>query len=41
MREAELIWDIGAELGEEQPTLGGLYRIQVETPGLPQHRIRL
>jgi sugar lactone lactonase YvrE len=25
----------------EQPTLGGLYRVRVETPGLPQNLIRL
>jgi sugar lactone lactonase YvrE len=25
----------------DQPTLGGLYRVRVETPGLPQNLIRL
>ena len=25
----------------QQPTLGGLYRVRVETPGLTPHRVRL
>lgn len=34
-------WLGNADRRAEQPTLGGLYRVRVETPGLPQHRIRL
>tara|TARA_R110002167_G_scaffold17426_11_gene66530 strand:+ start:100 stop:954 length:855 start_codon:yes stop_codon:yes gene_type:complete len=34
-------WLGNADKRDEQPTLGGLYRVKVETPGLPQNRIRL
>lgn len=34
-------WLGNADRRAEQPTLGGLYRVRVETPGLPQHQIRL
>ena len=34
-------WLGNADKRAEQPTLGGLYRVTVDTPGLPQHRIRL
>jgi len=34
-------WLGNADKRGEQPTLGGLYRLRVETPGLPQNRIAL
>jgi xylono-1,5-lactonase len=34
-------WLGNADRRDQQPTLGGLYRVRVDTPGLPQHRIRL
>jgi|TARA_R110002124_G_scaffold55138_20_gene156189 D-xylonolactonase len=34
-------WLGNADKRAAQPTLGGLYRLRVETPGLPQNRIRL
>jgi xylono-1,5-lactonase len=34
-------WLGNADKRGEQPTLGGLYRVRVETPGLPQNKIRL
>ena len=34
-------WLGNADKRAEQPTLGGLYRVSVDTPGLPQHRIKL
>ena len=34
-------WLGNADKRAEQPTLGGLYRVRVETPGLPQNRIKL
>ena len=34
-------WLHNADKRAEQPTLGGLYRVRVDTPGLPQHRVRL
>ncbi|WP_295224912.1 SMP-30/gluconolactonase/LRE family protein [uncultured Brevundimonas sp.] len=34
-------WLGNADKRAEQPTLGGLYRTRVETPGLPQNLIRL
>jgi len=34
-------WLGNADKRPEQPTLGGLYRVRVETPGLPQARIKL
>ena len=34
-------WLGNADKRGEQPTLGGLYRVRVETPGLPQNRISL
>ncbi|MFN3668237.1 MAG: SMP-30/gluconolactonase/LRE family protein [Brevundimonas sp.] len=34
-------WLGNADRREEQPTLGGLFRVRVDTPGLPQNRIRL
>ncbi len=34
-------WLHNADKRAEQPTLGGLFRVRVETPGLPQHRVRL
>lgn len=34
-------WLGNADKRTAQPTLGGLYRVRVETPGLPQNRIRL
>ncbi|WP_298160137.1 SMP-30/gluconolactonase/LRE family protein [Brevundimonas sp.] len=34
-------WLNNADKRAEQPTLGGLFRVRVETPGLPQHRVRL
>lgn len=34
-------WLGNADKREAQPTLGGLYRLKVETPGLPQNRVRL
>ena len=34
-------WLNNADKRAAQPTLGGLFRVRVETPGLPQHRVRL
>ena len=34
-------WLGNADKRADQPTLGGLYRVKVETPGLPQARVRL
>lgn len=34
-------WLGNADKRADQPTLGGLYRVRVETPGLPQARIKL
>ncbi|MES2861398.1 MAG: SMP-30/gluconolactonase/LRE family protein [Pseudomonadota bacterium] len=34
-------WLNNADKRAEQPTLGGVFRIRVETPGLPQHRVKL
>ncbi|HVL42408.1 MAG TPA: SMP-30/gluconolactonase/LRE family protein [Brevundimonas sp.] len=34
-------WLNNADQRTAQPTLGGLFRVRVETPGLPQHRVRL
>ncbi len=34
-------WLNNGDKHAEQPKLGGLYRVRVETPGLPQHRVRL
>ncbi|HEY0104346.1 MAG TPA: SMP-30/gluconolactonase/LRE family protein [Brevundimonas sp.] len=34
-------WLGNADRRAEQPTLGGLYRVRVETPGLPQALVRL
>mgnify|MGYP001762412880 CR=1 FL=1 len=34
-------WLGNADKRAEQPTLGGLYHVRVETPGLALHRIRL
>lgn len=34
-------WLNNADKRAEQPTLGGLFRVRVETPGLTQHRVRL
>jgi sugar lactone lactonase YvrE len=34
-------WLGNADKRAEQPTLGGLYRLRVETPGLPQARVKL
>lgn len=34
-------WLNNADKRAEQPTLGGLFRVRVDTPGLPQHRVRL
>lgn len=34
-------WLGNADRREEQPALGGLFRVRVDTPGLPQNRIRL
>ena len=34
-------WLNNADKRVAQPTLGGLFRVRVETPGLPQHRVRL
>ena len=34
-------WLGNADKRQAQPTLGGLYRLWVETPGLPQNRVRL
>ena len=34
-------WLGNADKRAEQPTLGGLYRVRVETPGLPQARVKL
>lgn len=34
-------WLGNADKREAQPTLGGLYRVKVETPGLPQARVKL
>ncbi len=34
-------WLNNADKRAEQPTLGGLFRVRVETPGLPQHRVKL
>lgn len=34
-------WLKNADKRAAQPTLGGLFRVRVETPGLPQHRVRL
>jgi sugar lactone lactonase YvrE len=34
-------WLGNADKRADQPTLGGLYRLRVETPGLPQNLIRL
>jgi len=34
-------WLGNADKRGDQPTLGGLYRLRVETPGLPQNRIAL
>lgn len=34
-------WLGNADKRAEQPTLGGLYRVRVETPGLPQARAKL
>ena len=34
-------WLGNADKRAAQPTLGGLYHLRVETPGLPQHRIAL
>lgn len=34
-------WLNNADKRTTQPTLGGLFRVRVETPGLPQHRVRL
>lgn len=34
-------WLNNADKRADQPTLGGLFRVRVETPGLAQHRVRL
>ncbi len=34
-------WLNNADKRAAQPALGGLFRVRVETPGLPQHRVRL
>ena len=34
-------WLSNADKRGDQPSLGGLFRVRVETPGLPQHRVRL
>lgn len=34
-------WLHNADQRTTQPGLGGLFRVRVETPGLPQHRVRL
>ncbi|WP_309629853.1 SMP-30/gluconolactonase/LRE family protein [Brevundimonas sp.] len=34
-------WLNNADKRAVQPTLGGLFRVRVETPGLPQYRVRL
>jgi sugar lactone lactonase YvrE len=34
-------WLHNADQRTTQPTLGGLFRVRVETPGLPQNRVRL
>ncbi|QTN20455.1 SMP-30/gluconolactonase/LRE family protein [Brevundimonas sp. AJA228-03] len=34
-------WLNNADKRTEQPGLGGLFRVRVDTPGLPQHRVRL
>ena len=34
-------WLGNADKRADQPTLGGLYCVRVETPGLPQNRISL
>lgn len=34
-------WFNNADKKAEQPGLGGLFEVRVETPGLPQHRVRL
>ena len=34
-------WLNNADKRAAQPSLGGLFRVHVETPGLPQHKVRL